>query len=64
MSKTPTAMFASVPPRPYADSFATASTGNPTVWACIGLASTEHGTTVGFTESKRLTPGSFAGVLT
>jgi hypothetical protein len=64
MSKTPTSMFASALSRPHADSVANPANGNPTTWACIDLASTKHHTTVGFTGSKRLTPGSFAGVLT
>lgn len=64
MSKTPTPMFASALARPYADSFATSTNANPTNWVCIDLSSTEHHTTGGSTGSKRLTPGSFAGVLT
>jgi hypothetical protein len=64
MSKTPAPMSASALPRPYADSFATSTNANPNGWVCIDLSSTEHHTTVGFTGSKRLTPGSLAGVLT
>jgi hypothetical protein len=64
MSKMPAPMSASALPRPYADPSAVSTNGNPTGWVCIDLASTEHHTTVGFTGSKRLTPGSFAGVLT
>jgi hypothetical protein len=64
MSMTPTSMPASALSRPYADSFANSTTGNPTAWVCIDLTSTEHHTAVGVTESKRLIPGSLAGVLT
>ncbi len=67
MSKTPTSMFASASPRPYADAFGGqfgSGNMNATGWAHIDTTSTEHLSTVGCTESKRLNPGSFAGVLT
>ncbi len=67
MSITPTPVAASVSPRPYADTFTCVfgSTNDAgTSWMGIDLSSTKHHTTVDSTESKRLTPGSFAGVLT
>lgn len=69
MSKTPTAIIASASPRPYATqhsvpgSLVEASFGSFSgQWVCSEHMSTEHNPTT--TESKRLDPGSFAGVLT
>jgi len=77
MSITPTAIIRSASPRPYAGvrgsvlsvstdravSLQNASFGGN--WVCSDHMSTEHNPTTGNTTgSKRLSPGSFAGVLT
>lgn len=77
MSITPTAIIRSASPRPYAGvhgsplsvptqaagSLQDASFGG--TWVCSDHMSTEHNPTTGDTTgSKRLDPGSFAGVLT
>ena len=72
MSITPTAAIRSASPRPYvgvrtaALSISTGSFQDSSVggtWVCGDHMSTEHNQT-GTTGSKRLHPGSFAGVLT
>lgn len=70
MSITPTAIIASASPRPYATQRSIAvvdqlvgSSFGPS-WVCCDHMSTEHNPTTVTTESKRLGPGSFAGVLT
>ena len=75
MSITPTITIPSASPRPYAGvsgtwastltvcSFQVASLAD--TWVCSDHMSTEHNPTTGNTTgSKRLSPGSFAGVLT
>lgn len=73
MSITPTAIIRSASPRPYArtlgtspsttHSFQVASFGG--TWVCGDHMSTEHNPNTGDTTgSKRLSPGSFVGVLT
>ena len=70
MSTTPTAIIASASPRPsgsqrsvsVAGSLVGASFG--TSWVCGDHMSTKHNPTTMTTVSKRLGPGSFAGVLT
>jgi hypothetical protein len=74
MSMTPTAIIRSASPRPYAGAsllVSTQSTGTLQVspfghdWVCGDHMSTEHNpVTVHTFGSKRLHPGSFAGVLT
>ncbi len=66
MSITPATVFASAPSRPYAGlsgSFQVSTLVG--TWVCGGHMSTEHNPTiVDTTGFKRLSPGSFAGVLT
>ncbi len=77
MSITPTAIIRSASPRPYAgldgallsvparsgDAFQVSPTGGN--WVCGGDMSTEHNPVTTHTfGSKRLDPGSLAGVLT
>ena len=72
MSITPTAIIASASPRPYAaqHSFSTGFVGSldgasfSGNWVCSDHMSTTHNPNTVTTESKRLGPGSFAGVLT
>ncbi len=77
MSITPTAIIRSASPRPYAGVHgASLSISTPAgrplqastfggTWVCCDHMSTEHNPTTGNTTgSKRLVPGSFAGVLT
>jgi hypothetical protein len=75
MSSTPTAIIRSASPRPYAGvsgSWASTSTVRSLqnasfvgTWVCSDQMSTEHNPTTGCTTgSKRLSPGSFVGVLT
>jgi hypothetical protein len=70
MSMTPTAIIASVSPRPYATQRSTSVVGSlvgasfGTNWTCSDHMSIEHNPTTVTTESKRLGPGSLAGVLT
>ncbi len=75
MSITATAIIRSASPRPYADaaplSVSAYSDGFLQIssfggsWVCCDHMSTEHNPTTGNTTgSKRLSPGSFAGVLT
>jgi hypothetical protein len=74
MSITPTAVIHSASPRPYSGASLAASTlstgtlQDPTFghdWVCGDHMSTEHNpVTVDTFGSKRLDPGSFAGVLT
>ncbi len=73
MSITPTTVFASVSPRPYAgvlgaapstrESLSFHATGGS--WVCGDHMSTKpNAITVGTNGSKRLNPGPFVGVLT
>jgi hypothetical protein len=66
MSISPDTVFASAPSRPYAGpvgSFQVTSLLGS--WVCGDHMSAEHNpTVVDTTGSKRLSPGSFAGVLT
>ena len=70
MSMTPTAIIASVSPRPYATQRSTSVIGSlvgasfGTNWTCSDHMSIEHNPTTVTTESKRLGPGSLAGILT
>ncbi len=70
MSITPTAIIRSASPRPYAHAAPVSGAtlqGSPFggTWVCCDHMSTEHNPTTGNTVgSKRLDPGSFAGVLT
>jgi hypothetical protein len=70
MSITPTAIVASVSPRPYAAQRSTTVVGSligasfGTNWKCSDHMSIEHNPATVTTESKRLDPGSLAGVLT
>ena len=70
MSITPTAIIASVSPRPCATQRSTSVGGSlvgasfGTNWVCSDHMSTEHNPITVTTESKRLGPGSLAGVLT
>ena len=70
MSMTPTAIIASVSPRPYATQRSTSVIGSLvgasfcTNWTCSDHMCMEHNPTTVTSESKRLGPGSLAGVLT
>ena len=69
MSITPTAIIASASPRPYAAQRSVVIAGSlgasfGTSWVCGDHMSITHNPSVTTTESKRLGPGSFAGVLT
>jgi hypothetical protein len=74
MSITPTAIIRSASPRPdaavvgtWASPSTVRSLQNPSfigTWVCSDHMSTEHNHTGNTTGSKRLSPGSFAGVLT
>jgi len=70
MSITPTVIIASASPRPYAVQCSTSDVGSlvgasfGAGWVCGDHMSTEHNPTMVTTESKRLDPGSLAGVLT
>jgi hypothetical protein len=70
MSITPTAIIASASPRPYATQRSTSVVGQlvgasfGANWVCFDHMSIKHNPTTVTTESKRLDPGSLAGVLT
>jgi hypothetical protein len=65
MRISPTAIIRSASPRPYAHAALVSASSFGGSWVCTGHMSTEHNPTVGNTTgSKRLTPGSFVGVLT
>ena len=75
MSITPTAIIGSASPRPYAQAARLSVSSNSVgflqnssfggSWECTDHMSTEHNPTTGSNVgSKRLTPGSLAGVLT
>jgi len=70
MSITPTAIIASAPPRPSASQRSVSVVGQlvgasfGTSWVCTDHMSAKHNPTTMTTESKRLGPGSLAGVLT
>ncbi len=65
MSMLPTAIIHSASPRPYAHAARVSASSFCGSWVCTVHMSIEHNPTGGNTAgSKRLTPGSFVGVLT